>query len=373
VLEARVDPERFVDLDPVDVRYVDPGMSARFQFNVTNGGNDNDTVLFSAENADTGAGSCKDWEWSFDRERLDLGFGGSGKGVMGLAVTAPGGALAGETCGLMVRAVSANDSEAVDEALAITITNQTYSIDAAFESGSASAGPGSRALFSLRIWNLGNGDDPCAISLVDGGGPPVLTFGFLGTVSPPVRGFASVAVAADVAGDVPAGIVPFRMMVRDTKGLEAFVNGTVDVRQVFAISLTVDRDEVWLEPGEGHDFTLTLGNTGNGQDSVSLALDPSDGGALSPTGPFLLEAGASTALVVHVEAGKGDVSVIWIKVHAESEGNTSSELLLTVYVSDAGKDTTIIPEPPCLLLVSLMTAGLISMFYTRMRMERRSG
>jgi hypothetical protein len=65
-------------------------------------------------------------------------------------------------------------------------------------------------------------------------------------------------------------------------------------------------------------------------------------------------------LALHVEAGKGDVSVRWIKVRAVSEGNATSDLLLTVYVDKEGMDTTIIPEPPCMLLVAMLMAGLVT-------------
>lgn len=247
------------------VHHVDPGATTTFSAGVRNWGYMPDTAIFDII-GDPG-------DWTVGLEPSSLALPARASGTVSLNVTAPVGALAGETKDLTIRCRSLGDPGYAEAALTRTIVNRTHNLTAWLVPRAVLVDPGQGAQFSLTVFSDGNGEETARL---DAGRIPanwMMEFNESAMVLGP---HSSRTVTCMVTPDVSAPAGDYSVtaaVVADWTRLEP--ECVVQVDRSFWFSLAFTPEELTVAPGGAGEFNLTITNRGNTDDTVELSLQPS--------------------------------------------------------------------------------------------------
>jgi len=119
-------------------------------------------------------------------------------------------------------------------------------------------------------------------------------------------------------------------------GVSAFSELTTTANQIYGIEMTPATAALSGAPGDVVTYTLTLTNTGNGEDTVALTFAGNLWDVQLPVDIFPLAAGASVQVTVLVtipaDAMNGDFDVVTVTADSEDGSTVSSELTTTAVV-----------------------------------------
>lgn len=247
------------------VHYVDPGATTTFSAGVRNWGYMPDTAIFDMI-GDPG-------DWTAVLEPSSVALPARASGTVSLNVTAPVGALAGDTKELTIRCRSLGDPAYAEAARTRTIVNRTHNLAARLVPRTVLVDPGQGAQFTLTVSSDGNGEETARL---DAGRIPAnwrMEFNESAMVLGP---HSSRNVTCTVTPDVsaPAGDYSVTAAVgTDWTRLEP--EGVVQVDRSFRFSLAFTPEELTVVPGGTGEFNLTITNRGNTDDTVEMSLQPS--------------------------------------------------------------------------------------------------
>jgi uncharacterized membrane protein len=119
---------------------------------------------------------------------------------------------------------------------------------------------------------------------------------------------------------------------------ETFYERTVRVKvlQMFDITLEVDRDELFIEPGGNGTVNITVTNIGNGRDQVEIWVPPVTNLSVDPEAlDLVLDPGAARTyeMTVSPDVAKEMEKNIWVKARSKGDPGVLVEVGLDVYVT----------------------------------------
>ncbi|MBM4248355.1 MAG: M6 family metalloprotease domain-containing protein [Euryarchaeota archaeon] len=273
------------------VVHAGPGENAIFLVNVTNLGNGNDTVAFSAGGEGGGLATLavpgralRPWELF----------------VLEAAVAVPGNASAGTELRFDITARSSGGFE-TSIPLRVTV-DRTRGVTLSADAPAARARPGGHALFGLTLRNLGNGREDFTIT-VDAPAGWLAAHEVVVTVPP----FGERAVPLDIAvpADAPGG--------RTTLAVSAAAPGGTPGTLTLAVDVTAPDlylEGLRIEPqlvDEGGTVTLrvTVGNSGTANATAVTVTVFDNGKRLRDTVVDRLEPGSSQVLTFRLKLARG--------------------------------------------------------------------
>ncbi len=321
-------------------RDVDPGVTARHEFTLTNDGNGDDEVTVSVSGTRGG--------WTV----TDPGFADSlaqGESrAVALDVTSATDAAAGDSLRVTITAASGGASAA---AAAVTTTNQVFGLDLEVDGATLSAKstpPAETAAFNVDVTNDGNGDDDFnvtwsssdadyAVELARPGGAGVPSSG--GTITL-ARG-ASERLTLRVtppAGEPAGSVATVTLNAVSGGGPSRTVTAQTTTEAAFGLSLTPVTGTALTPPGSSASFDVTVTNTGNADDSIDLSLDTTMPSGWTATlsaatvGPLAPTGTAVVTLTVNVPAGAlaGTSAVVRVRGTSQGDAARTDESTFTV-------------------------------------------
>ena len=182
--------------------------------------------------------------------------------------------------------------------------------------------------WEVGVHNLGNDDDTFSLTWDVTGVPLGWTLSALPDTSGTLgwQGSYNFDVAITIPGDALAGTTGTFTMTADSANSDTTATQTfeVSVDQHYGVSLAVEASSLEAAPGATVDFSFTLSNTGNGEDTYGISVD---GPAVwTPT------ASASEVMVSAVSDGQFLVSVTIPE--DRDAGADSGDITVTVTSSD---------------------------------------
>ena len=182
--------------------------------------------------------------------------------------------------------------------------------------------------WEVGVHNIGNADDTFSLTWDVTGVPLGWTLSALPDTSGTLgwQGSYNFDVAITIPGDALAGTTGTFTMTADSANSDTTATQTfeVSVDQHYGVSLTVEASSLEAAPGATVDFSFTLSNTGNGEDTYGISVD---GPAVwTPT------ASASEVTVGAVDDGQFLVSVTIPE--DKDAGTGSGDITVTVLSSD---------------------------------------
>ena len=182
--------------------------------------------------------------------------------------------------------------------------------------------------WEVGVHNIGNADDTFSLTWDVTGVPLGWTLSALPDTSGTLgwQGSYNFDVAITIPGDALAGTTGTFTMTADSANSDTTATQTfeVSVDQHYGVSLTVEASSLEAAPGATVDFSFTLSNTGNGEDTYGISVD---GPAVwTPT------ASASEVMVSAVSDGQFLVSVTIPE--DRDAGADSGDITVTVTSSD---------------------------------------
>lgn len=238
------------------------------------------------------------------------------------------------------------DEPVVNVPVTMTVIEKAAGVMLTPETDAQSGDPGAVVEYTLVLENTGNLADTFTVEAtgVWAFHLPVTSFTLLPGET------ANVVVHVTIPADAAAGAsdvttVTATSAFDDT--VSDFSELTTTANQVFGIELTPATDALTGAPGEVVEYTLTLVNTGNGEDTVALAaagnLWDVDLSAASVT----LAAGASAEITVQVtipaDAVDGAMDVVTVTATSEGGPTASSVLTTTAEVVPPEGYITVLP------------------------------
>jgi len=198
--------------------------------------------------------------------------------LVNLHVRIPGGAPIGERVNVTLRVLSQTDPSLERRASIELIVKQGYGVDLEPEETSLEAFPDEMVSLRLNVTNTGNGLD---VVLLEHSVLPVQGWEVrfnVSTVDLPRGGSESFFVHIRPSGDASADdmlSIKVRAVSMRAPAIfdEVFVNVSVRYRGGMELS-PLSSTEVWKLPGERAGFQVLVRNTGNGNDTFDLRLDP---------------------------------------------------------------------------------------------------
>ena len=182
--------------------------------------------------------------------------------------------------------------------------------------------------WEVGVHNIGNADDTFSLTWDVTGVPLGWTLSALPDTSGTLgwQGSYNFDVAITIPGDALAGTTGTFTMTADSANSDSTATQTfeVSVDQHYGVSLAVEASSLEAAPGATVDFSFTLSNTGNGEDTYGISVD---GPAVwTPT------ASASEVMVSAVSDGQFLVSVTIPE--DRDAGADSGDITVTVTSSD---------------------------------------
>ena len=182
--------------------------------------------------------------------------------------------------------------------------------------------------WEVGVHNIGNADDTFSLTWDVTGVPLGWTLSALPDTSGTLgwQGSYNFDVAITIPGDALAGTTGTFTMTADSANSDTTATQTfeVSVDQHYGVSLAVEASSLEAAPGATVDFSFTLSNTGNGEDTYGISVD---GPAVwTPT------ASASEVMVSAVSDGQFLVSVTIPE--DRDAGADSGDITVTVTSSD---------------------------------------
>lgn len=326
-------PALQVDKSGSSSRDVEAGKRVYYSFSVTNKGNAVDTFDLAVDDSSLPAG----WDASLDQDTIsNLGVNEKINLTDVLVVKAPNDAAAEEEVSIVVTISSEFNSSINSTYTSRSTVLQKYDPKVSIVGlDTLSAKPEEQINFTIKIENLGNGEDDIDLELIGGNS----SWGQLGD--------SSFTLDANENDTTTLRVTP----PKDTEAKNGYIltikgtseDGTtittrnifVNVLQTYEVSVQVSGDSSKKgDPGDELVFEITVKNKGNGEDTVSLSLE----GAKSSWGSIVdeveLVSGETKTvnLTVNIDddATVGDNDIV---VNGTSEDNPSAYDTGTVKVS----------------------------------------
>ena len=249
---------------------VDPGAFADYILTIGCHGNRNGYTNFRLEIISW----VNDWSVSLDAGSIALAAEESGFVV--LRVGPPLDALAGSSLPVRVACYDLEKRFSA-ECCVTTFAGQVHALELSVSPALLSVDPGGTATFRVDVSNLGNGPDVCRFeSLVAPSGLNCSVRGQDGQISMgtgiaiPYKGTGWFDVVVGAPADALAGERRFTGKVSDGSGRPYELAFTVDINQVYGLSLGSTAPQQAGDLRQWVEFSLGIGNTGNGNDTFHL-------------------------------------------------------------------------------------------------------
>ena len=236
----------------------------------------------------------------------------------------------------------------------VTVT-QTAGVSLASNPRTRSLAPAEEAQFAVTVQNSGNGDDTFDIFLSGDN----YRWGTLDTVEVKLAAGASRTVGLAVSPPVDAAAgAQAKITVRAVSGFDQNTAGqtqlTVTVLQTYGLNVSADRTKLGVDAGRMVTLSLVVGNTGNGDDLVTI----------TPTGPAARWATVTPAQVL---VARGTSKTVSVKVNVPAGAGAQDYLLtLTAYSGDnatrgsVGVTLTVHASAGAGFLPGFETAGILA-------------
>jgi len=312
---------------------VEAGKRVYYSFEVTNKGNAVDTFNLEVDTSSLPEG----WDASLDQDKIsNLGVDDNITLTDVLVVKAPDDAAADVETQIIVTISSNYNSSINTTYTSRTTVLQNYEPKLAIEgSDTQSAKPEEQVNFTIKITNDGNGEDDISLSLIGGNA----SWGQLGdsafTLVAGANETTTLRVTPPKDTEAKNGYTIIVKATSEDDSTTTTRNIFVNVLQIYEVSVQVSGDSSKKgDPGDELTFEMTIKNKGNGEDTVSLALE----GAKSSWGSIVDEVELTSGetktvnLTVNIDddATVGDNDII---VNGTSEDNPSAYDTGTVKVS----------------------------------------
>jgi uncharacterized membrane protein len=222
--------------------------------------------------------------------------------------------------------VSADKGLEVEEEARVTIAELARGVPSLDEDVITTL-PGTTATGIMFYDNTGNIDTTLTLHPSSDDEIALVLMGDSITVAPGVRG--EVPFKLKVSDDARAGPHPFHILIERDKGGALVLNGTLDVQQMFGLDVTFDAALETIEPGKRLNKKVTLTNTGNGEDNITIEVK----GTTSKW---------ATLSEDTVTLGAGESKVIYIDIYPPeraSEGVQVLSLEMTYGTGDQVKES----------------------------------
>ncbi len=326
-------PALQVDKSGSSSRDVEAGKRVYYSFSVTNKGNAVDTFDLAVDDSSLPAG----WDASLDQDTIsNLGVNEKINLTDVLVVKAPNDAAAEEEVSIVVTISSEFNSSINSTYTSRSTVLQKYDPKVSIVGlDTLSAKPEEQVNFTIKIENLGNGEDDIDLELIGGNS----SWGQLGD--------SSFTLDANENDTTTLRVTP----PKDTEAKNGYIltikgtseDGTtittrnifVNVLQTYEVSVQVSGDSSKKgDPGDELVFEITVKNKGNGEDTVSLSLEggKSSWGSIVDEVELVSGETKTVNLTVNIDddATVGDNDII---VNGTSEDNPSAFDTGTVKVS----------------------------------------
>jgi serine protease AprX len=249
----------FTTDSPIE-RKVDPGQRLVCNFTISNPGNGKD--YFSVRSAVVGRPIA--WLYGLNQSNITLGPRSSAN--LSLSMDIPREAYANESLTLNI---SASSAQSGTRSFRIrTVVRQLFSTDLVVDGATDRAAPGGNLTYRLYLKNTGNGNDTLMFKI---GAPE----GWTATLD---RQAAILAPRAESSHELSlqcplgsiAGSYDVNVSCTGSGGNTTYHIINVTVTQVYKVSLGLEPVNGTLTQGQSCDFTLTVGNLGNGNDTFAF-------------------------------------------------------------------------------------------------------
>ena len=182
--------------------------------------------------------------------------------------------------------------------------------------------------WEVGVHNIGNADDTFSLTWDVTGVPLGWTLSALPDTSGTLgwQGSYNFDVAITIPGDALAGTTGTFTMTADSANSDTTATQTfeVSVDQHYGVSLAVEASSLEAAPGATVDFSFTLSNTGNGEDTYGISVD----------GPAVWTPTASASEVVVSAVSDGQFLVSVTIPEDRDAGADSGDITVTVTSSD---------------------------------------
>jgi uncharacterized membrane protein len=350
------------------VRHVDPGTSAVFTMELRNEGNAPDNLLLAATRE-----SGENWAAVISNSTVSLASGASK--AVNLTVQCPSNALANRETSVRVMAMSLGNSTMTGTVLTRTIANLTRGFESAFDPLERSVRPGQSCRFNGSLHNSGNALESFGLGFA--GMPADWTvrlsssYMALGT-----QGNESISVDVIPGMNALPGKYPVRISVSDSVGNTKETELTVRILQVYCITLSAGEVALTGKAGSSLRFPLTVGNQGNGADTVEMLLLGTDNvGVFEPRTASLGAKSSSSASLNLTVPSFARPGTYKFNVTARSLGDptvtASAQLSFRILVP---KDTTSAGDLWCIIITLVVVAcfgGYMAVYERERRLRLR--
>jgi uncharacterized repeat protein (TIGR01451 family) len=263
-LTIQVKPKHDLDLssgDFVTKKKGEPGTVVVFKVNVTNKGPEQDTVDLSLSGNHTG------WA-TLSQDSVVLGAGASF--MVNLTFTIPGNALPEDVLVKLTGRLKSNINRTKSLDYTLTV-GQIYKLEISSLLSENSTAPGGFVTFSVKVKNTGSGNDTIQISAQS-----YSTWVSFSKSSMPLVSDAFENVTVTVV--VPSKPLPVKgdyniSIMAKSIGNEAVMGNmtlVMTITQVYGVDVASNVTVSYTDPGQGASYSISVKNTGNGQDSFSL-------------------------------------------------------------------------------------------------------
>jgi uncharacterized membrane protein len=235
--------------------------------------------------------------------------------------------------------VASNDPATPEVTIPVTLTVWLAAVDVDPSSAAMSGDPGTTATYTLQVANLGNHEDTFditasgntwVVNVLD----PVVTL--------PPNGVADVTVEVEIPLGALAGESDDVMITATSQGYPEASDESVlttTANQVYGVELTPETAALSGSPGERVEYTLTLNNTGNGEDTFDITALGTWNVHL-PEPSVTLAGHASATVIVHVDipagASDGDSDETLIEVTSQGDPTVDDSSVLTTTAVEEG-------------------------------------
>jgi len=351
------------------VKHADPGTSAIFTMSVRNEGNAPDNILLTATRE-----SGENWATVISNSTVSLANGASTS--FNLTVLCPTNALANKETAVRVMAVSLGNSTMTGTVLTRTIANLTRGFESAFDPLERSVRPGQGCRFNGSLHNSGNSMESFGLGFA--GAPADWTVRLSSSyIVLGAQGRESITVDVTPSGNALPGRYPVRISVSDSGGNTKETELTVRILQVYCITLSSGQEGVSGKAGQSLRFPLTVGNLGNGADTVELILQDTDWiGVFEPQTVSLAAKSSTSASLNLTVPSFARPGTYQFNVTALSNGDpnvtASTQISFRILVP---KDTTYAGDLWCIIITLVVLAcfgGYMAVYERERRLRLRS-
>jgi uncharacterized membrane protein/subtilisin family serine protease len=238
----------------------DPGQKMVCNFTLTNPGNGKD--FYTVKSAVVGRPIA--WPYGLNQGNITLGPRTSVN--LSLTIDIPAGAYANESLTLNISASSAQSP--LKSFRIRTLVRQIFSTDLGIDGATDRVAPGGNMTYRLSLKNTGNGNDTLMIKV---GAPDGWTAALdrqAAILAPRAESLHELSVRCPP--NTLAGVYALEIYCTGSGGNRTSRIINVTVTQVYKVSLVMEPANNTLTQGQGCDFTLTVGNLGNGNDTFAF-------------------------------------------------------------------------------------------------------